>query len=266
MTSYGWQKAPLHESIAIKRLPKQERRACRKALREVVEWILGNTPTVKSDPYTPPDFLTLAFGDEAGAGNGKSRNAFWGIPAPVKRNPARELPVFPITPSDKPNGPPGPHRPDKPFNPPDPDHHRRRPSLPTYFQVASRPVGQNRRRIIIECSREFTNAELRLVVDEALDATCERPAQDTYAPAALSRVRINGSNAAQSALRHVNGNVIGVLIGDLKAGDSVDIETSYRLSGDFENLPNPSLRVEVCKSEAPALADSETSTSDGSEP
>ena len=256
---------PLHDSIVMKRLPPQDRRACRNALNQIIDWILGNTPMVKSDSFAPPDFLTLAFGDETGAGNGKSRNAFWGIPVPIVRNPVRELPVFPITPGDKPDGPPGSIRKDKPFNPPDPERHRRRPSLPTYFQVASRPVGENRRRIIIECAKDFANAELRLVVDEALDATCERHAQDPYAPAALSRVRINGKGATESALRRRNSDVIGVHLGDLEAGASVEVETSYRLSGDFANLPNPSLRVEVCKSDEDGFTESETGTPIGTE-
>ncbi len=251
---------PLHDSIAIKRLPPQDQKACRKALRQVVEWILGNTPTIKSDAYTPDDFLTLAFGDEAGPGGGRSLSGFWGIPVPITRNPARELQVFPIKPNTEPDEPPDPDPPPKPFDPPDPHSHRRRPSLPTYFQVASRPVGKSRRRILIECARDFANAELRLVVDEALDATCERHAQDAYTPAALSRVQIDGKAAHTSALRRMNGAVIGVRLGDLSAGTSVQIEASYKLTGDFSDLPNPSLRVEVCRSEEDATDDTHHAT------
>ena len=191
---------PLHDSIAMKRLPPRDRTACRKALRQVSDWILKNTPTVKSDAYTPTDFLTLAFGDDAGPGREKSRSGFWGIPVPVERNPVRELPVFPIKPAVESDDTPDPDRPDKPFDPPDPGSQRRRPSLPTYFQVASRPVGKNRRRIVIECSRDFTNAELRLVVDEALDATCERHGQDAYTPVALAQSQNRRKVCAQECL------------------------------------------------------------------
>ena len=259
---------PLHDSIAIKRLPPQDQWACRKALRQVIDWILGNTPTVKSDAYTPNDFLTLAFGDDAGPGGGKSLSGFWGIPVPITRNPARELPVFPIQPGTAPDGPPNPDRPDKPFDPPDPHNHRQRqrPTLPTYFQVASRPAGKNRRRILIECARDFANAELRLVVDEALDATCERHAQDAYTPAALSRVQIDGKAARAISLRRMNGAVMGVRLGDLKAGTSVQVEASYQLTGDFSDLPNPSLRVEVCRSEDGAGGEGQDATPQGNAP
>ena len=257
---------PLHDSIAIKRLPPKDRRACREALRQVCDWLVENTSTVKSDAYTPNDFLTLAFGDDAGPSPGKLRSSFWGIPVPVVRNPVRELPVFPLTPREESDYSPASGRADKPFDPPNPRSLRRRPSLPTYFQVASRPVGQNRRRIVIECSRDFTNAELRLVVDEALDATCERHAQDAYMPAVLSKVQIDGKAAHESALRRRNDEVMAVHLGDLSAGTSVQIEASYRLTGDFADLPNPSLRVEVCKSEEDTASEAPDAASAGNAP
>lgn len=257
---------PLHDSIAMKRLPPRDRTACREALRQVSDWILKNTPTVKSDAYTPTDFLTLAFGDDAGPDRNRSRSGYWGIPVPVERSPVRELPVFPITPAVESDDAPDPDPTDKPFDPPVRPNLRRRPSLPTYFQVASRPVGKNRRRIVIECSRDFTNAEFRIVVDEALDATCERHGQDAYTPAVLTKVKIDGKDAHMHALRRLNDEVMGVHLGDLKAGTSVEVEASYRLTGDFADLPNPSLRVEVCKSEENAANETLNSALAGDAP
>ena len=237
---------PLHDSISLqKRLAIEDRKACREALGEIRDWLMRNTAAVKSDPYVPDDFLTLDFGDDSGTGRGKPVARYWGVPVPITRNPVRELPVFPIK-----SGPDGPRPPvsdpTKPFNP---ARHRRRPTLPAHFQVVSRPAGKNRQRILVESTRDFEDAELRLVVDEALDATCERHGQDVYTPAALSDVRIDGKKAPKSALRRANGAVHGVRIGRLKAGASVCIDTSYCFTGDFSNLPNPSLRVEVCRAD-----------------
>ena len=237
---------PLHDSISLqKRLGSHDRKACREALGEIRDWLLSNTAAVKSDPYVPDDFLSLDFGDDPGTGRGKPVAGYWGVPVPITRNPVRELPVFPIK-----SGPDGPRPrasdPTKPFNP---SRHRQRPTLPAHFQVVSRPAGKNRQRILVESTRDFEDAELRLVVDEALDATCERHGQDVYTPAALSNVRIDGKKAPNSALRRVNGAVHGVRIGRLKAGASVRIDTTYRFTGDFSDLPNPSLRVEVCRAD-----------------
>ena len=243
---------PLHDSIDIKRLSEQERKDCRKALREIVDWILHNTPSVESDAYFADDFLTLDFGDQRGKGAGKSRRGFRGVPVAVHRNPARQWPLFPIDPDT--NG-------DDPAPVPDPDDKRRtgrkakrkgeraRPSLPTFFRAASRPAGQSRHRILIECAKDYANAELRLVVDEALDATCERHGQDAYAPAVLSNVTINGKAASEADFVRWDEGIIGVRLGDLNADASIEVETDYRLTGDFTDLPTPSLRVEVLKSE-----------------
>ncbi len=238
---------PLHDSISLqKRLGSDDRKACRLALGEIRDWLRSNTSAVKSDQYIPDDFLTLDFGDDPGTGRGKPVAGYWGVPVPISHNPTRELPVFPIK-----TGPDGPRPrnsdPTKPFNP---SRHRQRPTLPAYFQVVSRPAGKNRRRILVEATRTFEDAEIRLVVDEALDATCERHSQDIYTPAVLSDVRINGKKAPQNALRRANGEVHGVRIGRLQAGVSVSIDATYCLTGDFSDLPNPSLRVEVCRTDS----------------
>ena len=241
---------PLHDAINIKRLPAQKHAACRSALREIAKWIETNTPAVKSDSYMSDDYLSLDFGDEDGRGHGKSRNVFWGIPVPISRSPARQLHLFPVTPKPSPPKPVDPNR----------NRHRRRPLLPTFFQAASRPAGKNRRHILIECDKSCADAELRLVVDEALDATCERPAQDTYTPAVLSSITINGKPASDKDFIRWDNEIIGVRLGDLAERASVEVETDYRLAGDFSDLPNPSLRVEVFRTDQSRGADAKDHT------
>ena len=246
---------PLHDAIVMKHLPPKDRTACRNALSEVVEWLLHNVTSVKSDAYVAPDFLTLDFGDEDGKSSGRARRRFWGVPVAINRGPARQIQLFRTERDHAEDDPPRPDQ-DKQNNPPNRNRQRTRPSLPTFFQAASRPVGKSRRRIVIECARDYTNAELRLVVDEALDATCDRHGQDEYAPAVLGNVTINGKVVDDSKLVRWNDDVIGVRLGDLRASASIEIETDYRLAGDFSNLPNPSLRVEVFKTEQQPVTDS----------
>jgi len=252
---------PLHNSIDIKRLPEQHRKACRAALREIVDWILKNTPEVQSHAYVPPDYLSLDFGeagDEGGNGAAKRRKVFWGAPVAITRNPSRQLHLLSSDPDFEEEGErerrgrrrTGP-------NPPSPDRTRRRPALPTIFRAASRPVGPNRRHILIECPNGCADAQLRLVADEALDATCERPGQDAYAPAVLGNVVVNGKAVGNSELVVWEDDVIGVRLGNLAAKSSVEVETDYRLTGDFADLPNPSLRVEVFRTSRDQQSDSE---------
>ena len=257
---------PLHDAINIKRLPAPKRTACRNALREIAEWIVTNIPAVKSDTYMPDDYLTLDFGDEDGRGRGKSRNVFWGTPVPISRSPARQLHLFPITTEPAGEEPSDPSQEGKESSPPNRNRHRRRPSLPTFFQAASRPAGRNRRHILIECDKSCDDAELRLVVDEALDATCERPGQDTYTPVVLGSITINGKPASDKDFIRWDNEIIGVRLGDLAERASVEVETDYRLAGDFSDLPNPSLRVEVFKTDQSRGVDAEDHTGPEGEP
>ena len=226
---------PLHDAITIKRLPEPQRKACRSALQEIARWITANTTAVQSDAYMSDDFLTLDFGDSDGKGRGGSGNAFWGLPVPIRRSPTRER-QFPPPDLPKPPTPPAP-RP------------RQRPSLPPYFQAVSCPAGTHRQRMRIACQKRCADAQLRLIVDEALDATCERHGQDPYTPAALLNVTINGKPTNDNDLVHWDDKVIGVRLGDLPAGGTVEVETDYVLSGDFSNLTNPSLRIEVFRTD-----------------
>ena len=52
------------------------------------------------------------------------------------------------------------------------------------------------------------------------------------------------------------GDVVGVRLGNLSSGSSVQVEVDYRLSQDFDSLPEtePSLRVEVFKAGSDADA------------
>ena len=252
---------PLHNSIALKRLLPDARKACQKALGEIVTWILTNTPKVKSDAYVPSEYLRLDFGDptdQGGDGTGKRRKVFWGAPVAIRRNPSRQLHFLSFGTDSAEEGE-REHRgePREVPNPPSPDRTRRRPSLPTIFQAASRPAGPNRRRILVECPNGCKDAQLRLVVDEALDATCERPGQDAYTPAILSNVVVNGKRVGKTRLVVWEDDVIGVRLGDLAPESSIEVETDYRLTGDFADLPDPSLRVELFRTRQDLQAGSE---------
>ena len=70
---------PLHDSIAIKRLPRKQQTECRKALREIIDWIQNNTPAIASDPYLPPAYLTLDFGMREATATGEPGRSSLGL-------------------------------------------------------------------------------------------------------------------------------------------------------------------------------------------
>ena len=234
---------PLHDTLVAKRLPMRERNAFYGAMKEIVEWIRKHTPAIRSEAYTSDDFLTLDFGTDGSGGNGRNGKTFRGAPVVIGRRPAQQLRPF----QDEfrflgrkgTNG----SRKKKPSSPT--GKSRRRPALPALFQAASCPVGDARRRIQIEFPKGCKDAQMRLLVDEGLDATCDRHGQDQYTPVVLDDVMIDGVPATSVDLELWNEQVIGVRFGDVVEDSTVTVEADFRVVGDFADLPNPALRIEV---------------------
>ena len=65
----------------------------------------------------------------------------------------------------------------------------------------------------------------------------------------LGNVTIDAKPADAKNLVRWDDQVIGVRLGDLPEGASVEVETDYQLQGDFSDLSEPSLRVEVFRTE-----------------
>ena len=76
---------------------------------------------------------------------------------------------------------------------------------------------------------------------------------------------INAKPASDKNLVRWDGQVIGVRLGDLAEGASVEVETDYQLRGDFSDLLDPSLRVEVFRTEQSAETGPDASDGTGQE-
>lgn len=239
---------PLHDSINLKLLDKNQKRECTNALKEIREWVLNFAEPIKSDSYTLPDFLNIDFGEDYG-NSGNSRRAFWGNPVTLRSRPARSFQDTNIedvaidpNPSSNPN--PGPNS--------NPDPNPRPGSKPKHrqvyhhiFQVVSCPVGINRCRIHIDCQRKVSDIELRLIPDEAIDATCDRPNHDPQMPASLSNITVDGKPVNKQDQIIYENRTVGIFLGNLVKDKIIEIETDYCLEGDFINLPPSAFRIEL---------------------
>ena len=238
---------PLHDSLELKRLEEDDRRACRNALGEIIEWLRQHTAAVESEAFASDEFLTLDFGD-GGPGGTAGTKAFRGAPVVIGRRPAQQLqPYDDEGPIDGGGGASGGRSAGKNSS----KGEKRRPALPALVQAASRPAGTQRRHILLHFPRGCEAAQLRLLVDEGLDATCDRHGMDDYLPAKLSNVKIDGEPAAEADLEHWNGEAVGVKLGDIAADTTTTVETDFAFDGDFANLPETSLRIEVFRTPMP---------------
>ena len=233
---------PLHDKLDPRqRLSKREAQALRNAFGEVREWLRSKVPEIGSESYSPDDFLALDFGQNGP--RGRARRSFWGNPVAVSR---RE-PSFPYD-DRAPGGSgaeiggntkAGQQIPSK--------NQRPRPVLRPFFQAASVPLGFNHRRIRLECQEGCKKAELRLCVDENVDATCDSLRRNEIETVALKRVTVGGQRVKGRDLVRQNGRTIGVRLGDISANTSLDIDVRYELPSSLLVLPGKelALRIEV---------------------
>ena len=105
----------------------------------------------------------------------------------------------------------------------------------------------NHRRIRLECQESCKDAELRLCIDENVDATCDTLRRDEIETVDLTQVEIGGRQVNSPELVRLNGRIVGVRLGDIAAESSLDINVRYRFPNGLLVLPGqePALRVEV---------------------
>lgn len=233
---------PLHESISLKRLDKDQSKRCRNALKEIRDWVLNYAEPIKTDSYTLTDFLTIDFGDNVGI-SGKPKYSYRGTPVTLTTTPAQNHHD-----TDTEEGENGGINPNPGTNPrKHPSRSKTRKIHQPIFQVVSCPIGLDRYRIQIDCQQTVSDIELRLIPDEAIDATCDRPNHDPQIPASLSNISIGGSPVNKENQVILESRIVGIRLGKIVKGTTIDIETDCYLEGDFINLPSSAFRIELSK-------------------
>ena len=241
---------PLHNEIHPKqRLKEEEVQALKKSFTQIKEWLECKISKIESDSYMPDDFLALDFGGQ-GEG-GKNNPSFWGIPEVINK-------YVPSKSYTETNVGPGPRRSKGETKRLSTSQNSRpQPQLGPMFTATSVAVGANCQRIYVECKGRLSDAQLRLCVDQNLDATCDlRSKRNDTEAIVLREIQIDGKSVARSKLIGENGHIKGVHLGSIKPDDNFDIIVEYSLPPGLILPPDhqPTLRVDIFKGEA--LADS----------
>lgn len=239
---------PLHDSLTPRRLLPDDRRALREALGQVRDFLKTEVPEVGAESFRADDFLALDFGEDRDGGGGASgRPSFWGTPMAAgglalpgwKRSEQESgSNIRQLRASTRQGAPARPGlRSGRP---------RRRPALRSIIRAVSAPSAPERHRIDVQCAEACEDAEVRLVVDENLDATCESRRGD-MPPVGLTGVRIDGRLADAEKLVVENGQVVAVRLGDLREGAAVQLDVGYALPSGLEGLDDSrvAFRVEM---------------------
>ena len=230
---------PLHDKIRLKDLSKVERTDLRVALGEIRESILANTRQAGGDSFDIDDFLAIDFGEDSPKAGGTSATSHRGRPFVVKR----WTPTWYSTANG--NGRRIP-QPKTGKGKTDQTRRRRSPVLNSAFQAISLPSRRHRRRIFVTCSEACEDAVLRLRVNENVDATCDSLWHEIV-PVILEDVQVDGKGVHSEDLVSNSGEVVGVRLGALSPGQSVEVETGYRVPDAFGSWRghDPSLKVEI---------------------
>ena len=232
---------PLHDKLALKQMDPDRRRLLREALREIRDGIARLVPASTEDVYSPPDILAFQFEEVEGQRRGGRQPSFWGRVGTTRRSTMVRRKVG----YRAPGGPgQGGNR-----------GGRKRPTgrivVEPIFRIASVPTGKARRTVHVECTEDFEDAELRLFVDENVDATCDRQTRPQAAAVLLSNVKMNGRPLAENELVRNGETIVGAKLGSLSANAVVSVETNCSIPPDAMGLlpgQEPALRIEVLSS------------------
>ena len=232
---------PLHDKLAPKQMEPVRRKALGKALREIRDGIAALVPASTEEVYIPKDILAFQFENVEGQGRGGRQPSLWGQLGTTRRSTTVRRKVGKPDPGGPGQGGSGGGR-----KRPD-----RRIVVESIFRIASVPTREGRRTVHVECEEDFEDAELRMFIDENVDATCDRQTSAQAAAVLLSNVTVNGRPLADKDLVRNGEGTVGAKLGSLAANAQLVVETDYAIpAGAMRLLPgqDPALRIEVVSS------------------
>lgn len=229
---------PLHDAIRLKDLSKADANDLRSALAEVRDWLLDHTDEISGESFDVDDFLVIE-GDEVGGKGQRGVGGYRGVPSIIRRRVPGH--AGGLVGRGK-----GRHKKKRGSGKTNLDRPRRTSVLPPAYQAVSLPLPDRRFRVTVTCAEARKNAMLRLRVNENVDATCDSLWHEIV-PVVLKDVQRDGQPVDDADLVWNDEDVVGVRLGSMKRGATVNIETGYRTPDAFGSWrgSEPSLWVEV---------------------
>lgn len=228
---------PLHNQLEMKKLTsRDERRKLTKAMEAIASKIREIIPEYDSERFKIPDVLSIT---SHGIASGGRRSSRVGSFNEVRRrrvvqtadadNVAEDSPEY--SESEKNpggNGGTGPRTGGR--------NNFRRSGNPLRFRALSVPTAPRSCRVEIMPDEKAAQGEARFMLDEGLDESCDDWGKEDFIR--LKTVTVDGCPVIGNALtRNEKGEVLGIRIGTLEPGKSLDLEITYELPEEI-NLPD----------------------------
>lgn len=237
---------PMHDHLAFNLLSKDQKKQLKKAFSAVSDWIKSKVPKIKTDEYTPDDFLLVATGGEID-GSGRREFSVWGSPVVVQRPRMSQRELFDsgareeMEPDGEKSGKgsqDGPKR----------KQPSRSSSRPLPFRSTVVPQSRGKHNIELECDENFDEVLLRIRIDENADATCDRVWQDEEAVIQSFQARDGTGRALKGWLE--DGNKAIVLVG-LVAKTTYRLTVEHEAPADLGAVQTPVFRVDLHRRQKP---------------
>lgn len=233
---------PLHDKLALMPMELDRRQALRNALREIREAIKELVPATAEEVYSVSDILRFQFDDAEGQGPGKRQPSYMGQ-------------VGTMHSSHSTNGESEKSEAERPAlggGTGSRNRKKARTVTEPIFRIVSVPTGVGRRAVHVECAKNFESAELRMFVDENVDATCDSQSRTQATSVLLSNILVNGRVLDASEMVYSNDGVcVGAKLGFLAENTKTIIETDYTISTQGLHVwsgPEPALKIEILSS------------------
>ena len=236
---------PLHDKLALTLMEPAPRKALRGAFKEIRDRIGELVPEVSAEVYSPDDILSFQFSEVEGRSRGGRHPSYQGRLQSARRT-VTDTGTSGLSGGTGLGGGKGTGKPPK-----------GRVVVQPTFRIVSVPAATRRRKIEVQCSKRFEDAELRIFVDENVDATCDHQNRAQATPVLLNNVKMDGRPLAGSDLVTNGDGAVGIRLGSLDADSRVIVETDYEIpdSDIWVSGREPALRMEILSTREPKPAE-----------
>ena len=239
---------PLHNDLeGRKGLKKDERSKLNKAFDKIGECILSKVDELKEDEYAISDFLTVT--SNKGVISGGIRG---GAAGEYEALPPRRLRT-PVTTADSDEG--GGIEKGKKSSVKKSKRSKgfQRSGSKVSFGAVPVPTGERSYSVELFPQEDMVSdmaAEIRFVLDESIDETCDLTFDEQFVT--LDNVRLNGKDVASKDLIKSDQSVLGIRLGQFRQGESHVLDFTYKLPDDItvREGENAVLRAEVVRRKA----------------
>ena len=215
---------PLHKDISSGQLDKEARKRLRKAFSTIQERLKDEIPVLDVQSFRPADIFSI---QTAGVSTGGARASSWGTPTIMDSRRRGGLGGGSEGGSKGKGGGKGSGKKNVTSGT------FRRAGNQVKFQALAVPTGSRSCSVSIISGEKIPGSELRLMLDEGIDETCDDSSQGVFVN--LEDVQLNGKRiATDDLLVDGEGNASGVSLGALDVDGQCEVNVNYSIP---DNIP-----------------------------